>query len=77
MLFIGKISQMNTSDGRLNLLVVDKNDTTINLKIKADSGVVLGRVYAFEYEVIQGQERNTFNVLSYKEVDELPLSLMD
>ena len=68
MLFIGKVSQINTSDGRLNLLVVDKNDASINLKIQADSGVVLGRVYAFEYEVVQGQERNTFNVKSYQQV---------
>ena len=77
MLFIGKVSQINTSDGRLNLLVIDKNEASINLKIQADSGIVLGRVYAFEYEVVEGQERNTFNVKSYQQVEELPLTLMD
>ena len=77
MLFIGKVSQINTSDGRLNLLVIDKNENSINLKVQVDSKVVLGHVYAFEYEVVQGQERNSFNVKNYQEVEELPLTLMD
>lgn len=77
MLFIGKISGINTSDGKINLLVVDKDKNQINLKIKDDNNLVLGHVYAFEYEEIQGKERHSYNVISYKEVRELPLTLMD
>lgn len=76
MLFIGKISQMNTSDGRINLLVIDKNENQLNLKIKSDEKILLGHVYAFEYEKQEG-ERVSYLVKSYQEVEELPLTLMD
>lgn len=76
MLFIGKVSQMNTSDGRINLLVVDKDENQINLKIKSDEAITLGHVYAFEYEKQEG-ERVSYNVKSYQEVEDLPLTLMD
>ena len=77
MLFIGKVAQMNTSDGKINLLVTDKNSKTINLKVKPDNDIVLGHVYAFEYEKVSGNERAAFNVLSYMKVEDLDLKLMD
>ena len=77
MLFVGKVSGINTSDGRLNLLVVDKNKSQMNLKIKGENDIILGKVYAFEYDEIKGSERTSYVVKSYKEVTELPLSLMN
>lgn len=77
MLFVGKVSGINTSDGKLNLLVVDKNKAQMNLKVPEGSLVELGRVYAFEYDALKGSERMTYVVKSFKEVTELPLSLMN
>ena len=77
MLFVGKVSGINTSDGRLNLLVVDKNKEQMNLKVKGDSQISIGKVYAFEYDEVKGSERNSYVVKSYKEVTELPLTLMN
>ena len=77
MLFVGKVAGMNSSDGRINLLVTDKNKVQMNLKINDENGIVLGKVYAFEYDVIDKKERTSYIVKSFKEVSELPLTLMD
>ena len=77
MLFVGKVSGINTSDGRLNILAQDKNKEQMNLKLKGDSQIVVGRVYAFEYDEVKGIERTSYVVKSYKEVTELPLTLMN
>jgi 3'-5' exoribonuclease len=77
MLFIGKVSGINTSDGRLNLLVVDKDKNQMNLKVSGDVDIVLGHVYAFEYDEVLGKERTSYPVKSFKEVTDLPLTLMD
>lgn len=77
MLFIGKVSGINTSDGRLNLLVVDKDKNQMNLKVGGDVDIVLGHVYAFEYDEVLGKERTSYPVKSFKEVTDLPLTLMD
>lgn len=77
MLFVGKVLGINTSDGKLNLLVQDKNKAQMNLKISNGNDIVLSRVYAFEYEEINGNGRVSYVVKNYKEVTELPLSLMD
>ena len=77
MLFIGKVSGINSSDGKVNLLVTDKDKNQMNLKVKDESLVTLGHVYAFEYEEIKGKERSSYNVVSLKEVTDLPLTLMD
>ena len=77
MLFVGKVAGMNSSDGRINLLVTDKNKVQMNLKINDENGIVLGKVYAFEYDVIDKKERTSYIVKSFKEVSKLPLTLMD
>ena len=77
MLFVGKVAGMNSSDGRINLLVTDKNKVQMNLKINDENGIALGKVYAFEYDVIDKKERTSYIVKSFKEVSELPLTLMD
>ena len=77
MLFVGKVAGINSSDGRINLLVTDKNKVQMNLKINDENGIVLGKVYAFEYDVIDKKERTSYIVKSFKEVSELPLTLMD
>ena len=76
MIFIGKIAGINTSDGKLNLLVLDKDKNQMNLKVKDGGSLELGKVYAFEYDEVKG-ERTSYHVKSYKEVNELPLTLMD
>ena len=77
MLFVGKVAGINSSDGRINLLVTDKNKVQMNLKINDENGIVLGKVYAFEYDAIDKKERTSYIVKSFKEVTELPLTLMD
>jgi hypothetical protein len=55
MIFIGKIAGINTSDGKLNLLVLDKDKNQMNLKVKDGASLELGKVYAFEYDEEKGQ----------------------
>ena len=66
MRFIGKVIGVNTSDNKYNLLVQDKDNNQINLKISTDASITLGHAYSFEYESVEGQERILNNVIIIK-----------
>ena len=66
---VGKIVGINTSDGLFNLLIVDQNEETYNLKTELNTFVV-GKVYEFEVEMNVG-ERISYSILKYINVEDL------
>lgn len=62
---IGKIIGMNTSDGLLNITILDENDSQQNIKTTLkESHFVLGNVYSFTVEKIV-KERISYRLTSY------------
>ncbi len=76
---MGKIVGINTSDGLYNLIVIDKEENHINLKISIENakGITLGRTYLFEYDAQEGTERTTYTVTSFKDITSLPFREKD
>lgn len=69
MQIVGKISGINTSDNMVNLLVVDSNNVSYNLKISQEEGrsFLINDVYEFTVEVKEG-ERTQYFIQDYKSV---------
>lgn len=69
-----KVTSMNTSDGLYNIMAIDSEGNHINLKISSDlaEDIKIGHVYVFTYDVIEGLERVTNKVSSFKKVLDMP-----
>ncbi len=76
---MAKVVGMNTSDGLVNLNAVDKDSNMFNLKVNSidAQAIKLGHTYIFNYDIIDGLERKSYNVLSFTEITELDFSLAD
>ena len=69
MQIIGKISGINTSDNMINILVVDNNNVSYNLKINQEDGkaFVINEVYEFTVLVKEG-ERTQYFIEKYRSI---------
>ena len=78
MKIIGKVNGINTSDGMLNIQVNNKDGITYNLKVSNSDGndIKICGLYEFEVEVKE-DVRTTYNILSYKNVDEFDFKKKD
>ena len=76
MQIIGKIVGINTSDGMLNLAIVDQENTPWNLKSSLDFTFQIAHVYIFEVEK-NFKERISYAVEKYQAVSDLALEESD
>ncbi len=76
---MAKVVGMNTSDGLVNLNAVDKASSMYNLKVNSidAQAIKLGHTYIFNYDIVDGLERKSYNVVSFTEITELDFSLAD
>ena len=74
MKIIGRITAINTSDGKHNLAVLTKDNETFNIKIKIEDSedIKIGGVYQFECKVKEG-ERTGYYVYSHTSIENLEL----
>ena len=74
MKIIGRITAINTSDGKHNLAVLTKDNETFNIKIKIEDSedIKIGGVYQFECKVKEG-ERTGYYVYSHSSIENLEL----
>ena len=76
MQIVGKVVAMNTSDGLLNLSVVDEEKVPWNLKANLEESFQIGHVYIFE--VSQSfKERVSYTIESYQAVSDLDMVSSD
>ncbi|MDE5715665.1 MAG: HD domain-containing protein [Anaeroplasmataceae bacterium] len=64
---IGKIIGINTSDGGINLSVVNQKSEQLNIKTKDIQNFSVGHVYQFDVEISYG-ERTSYILKEYKSV---------
>lgn len=76
MQIIGKVLTMNTSDGLLNLSVVDEEGGNWNLKADPENGFLIGHVYIFEVKT-NYKERVSYFVEQYQAVSDLDMKQAD
>ncbi|MBD5390488.1 HD domain-containing protein [bacterium] len=76
MQIVGKVLTMNTSDGLLNLSVVDEEGTNWNLKANQEDTFLIGHVYIFEVKT-NYKERVSYFVESSQAVSELDVKSAD
>ncbi|MDE7161452.1 MAG: HD domain-containing protein [Anaeroplasmataceae bacterium] len=76
MQIVGKVVAMNTSDGLLNVSILDEAKETWNLKAKLEVPFQIGHIYIFE--VSQSfKERISYTIESYQAVSDLDMTSSD
>ncbi len=76
MQIVGKVVAMNTSDGLLNVSIVDEAKETWNLKANLEEPFQIGHIYIFE--VSQSfKERISYTIESYQAVSDLDMTSSD
>lgn len=75
---IALVKSISQSDGVNNLIVLDKDNNTYNLKLEKDKSkdVIVGYIYRFVYEVVT-QERISYRVKSVVRVEDFDYKLKD
>ena len=76
MQIVGKVVSINTSDGLLNLSVIDEENANWNIKSNVEEVFRIGHIYIFEVKQ-SCKERVCYTVESYKAVSDLDIEPAD
>ena len=72
----GKVVALNTSDGLLNLAVLDAEENTWNIKAPLDKEFKVGHVYRFDFQKVM-KDRVSYTLESYQAVNSFSIELQD